>query len=243
VRACRIAVATDALQRARSNSPTDSSVPFLLAGGDRGLRRDHGGLVLSSYFIGFTLGATRCGRIIERIAHRDARTGLWSSTAEVAYYVANSPTSARHAATQSDATGTSRTACTTPAMSRSRRISPVSVTPRLLRQAALLRLQHPASQSDFNLQSRSLRRRSRRSQRTPQVELQLRALSSPGLQWRVKVGCRSWRSQMQRTPNGDTDSPRLRSSSRIPCKSQKPCLAIGLAAETGCDQLSGVISN
>jgi MFS family permease len=27
------------------------------------------GLVLSSYFIGFTLGATRCGRIIERVGH------------------------------------------------------------------------------------------------------------------------------------------------------------------------------
>ena len=27
------------------------------------------GLVLSSYFVGFTLGATRCGRIIERVGH------------------------------------------------------------------------------------------------------------------------------------------------------------------------------
>ena len=49
---------------------------------------------------------------------------------------------------------------------------------RRLRQATLLRLQHPASQSDFNVQSGSLRRRSRRCQRTPQVDLQLRALNS-----------------------------------------------------------------
>ena len=27
------------------------------------------GVVLSSYFVGFTLGATRCGRIIERVGH------------------------------------------------------------------------------------------------------------------------------------------------------------------------------
>ena len=51
---------------------------------------------------------------------------------------------------------------------------------RRLRQATLLRLQHPASQSDFNVQSGSLRRRSRRCQRTPQVDLQLRALNSRG---------------------------------------------------------------
>src|SRR5271166_1930455 len=52
--------------------------------------------------------------------------------------------------------------------------------PRCLCQAALLRIQHPASQSDFNLQPGSLRCRSRRSRTTPQVELQLRALNSPG---------------------------------------------------------------
>jgi DDE_Tnp_1-associated len=50
-----------------------------------------------------------------------------------------------------------------------------------IRQTALLCLQHPASQSDFNVQSGSLRRRSRRCQPTPQVDLQLRALNSPGL--------------------------------------------------------------
>jgi len=48
---------------------------------------------------------------------------------------------------------------------------PYPPQPRHLRQAALLRLQHPASQSDFNLESGPLRRRSRRRQRTPQVEL------------------------------------------------------------------------
>lgn len=38
-------------------------------------------------------------RITRDVLHRDAKTGLWSSTAEVAYYVANSPTSACLAAT------------------------------------------------------------------------------------------------------------------------------------------------
>jgi predicted transposase YbfD/YdcC len=38
-------------------------------------------------------------RVTRDVLHRDAKTGLWSSTAEVAYYVANSPISARHAAT------------------------------------------------------------------------------------------------------------------------------------------------
>ena len=33
------------------------------------------------------------------VLHRDAKTGLWSSSPEVAYYVANSLLSARHAAT------------------------------------------------------------------------------------------------------------------------------------------------
>jgi hypothetical protein len=37
-------------------------------------------------------------RVTRDVLHRDAKTGLWSSTAEVAYYVANSPISARHAA-------------------------------------------------------------------------------------------------------------------------------------------------
>ena len=38
-------------------------------------------------------------RVTRDVLHRDAKTGLWSSTAEIAYYVANSPISARHAAT------------------------------------------------------------------------------------------------------------------------------------------------
>jgi predicted transposase YbfD/YdcC len=38
-------------------------------------------------------------RITRDVLHRDARTGLWSSTSEVAFYVANSTTSARRAAT------------------------------------------------------------------------------------------------------------------------------------------------
>ena len=38
-------------------------------------------------------------RVTRDVLHRDAKTGLWSSTAEVAYYVANSPIAARHAAT------------------------------------------------------------------------------------------------------------------------------------------------
>jgi predicted transposase YbfD/YdcC len=33
-------------------------------------------------------------RVTRRVLHRDAKTGLWSNTAEVAYYVANSPASA-----------------------------------------------------------------------------------------------------------------------------------------------------
>jgi predicted transposase YbfD/YdcC len=37
-------------------------------------------------------------RVTRDVLHRDAKTGLWSSTAEIAYYVANSPISARHAA-------------------------------------------------------------------------------------------------------------------------------------------------
>jgi hypothetical protein len=38
-------------------------------------------------------------RVTRDVLHRDTKTGLWSSTAEIAYYVANSPISARHAAT------------------------------------------------------------------------------------------------------------------------------------------------
>ena len=38
-------------------------------------------------------------RVTRCVLHRDAKTGLWSSTAEVAYYVANSPASACLAAT------------------------------------------------------------------------------------------------------------------------------------------------
>ena len=38
-------------------------------------------------------------RITRNVLHRDAKTGLWSSTSEVAYYAANSATSARIAAT------------------------------------------------------------------------------------------------------------------------------------------------
>ena len=38
-------------------------------------------------------------RVTREVMHRDAKTGLWSSTSEVAYYVANSPASACLAAT------------------------------------------------------------------------------------------------------------------------------------------------
>jgi len=37
-------------------------------------------------------------RVTRDVLHRDAKTGLWSSTSEVAYYVANSTVSARLAA-------------------------------------------------------------------------------------------------------------------------------------------------
>ena len=37
-------------------------------------------------------------RVTRRVLHRDAKSGLWSSTAEVAYYAANYPVSACHAA-------------------------------------------------------------------------------------------------------------------------------------------------
>ena len=37
-------------------------------------------------------------RVTRDVLHRDAKTGLWSSTSEVAYYVANFPPAARHAA-------------------------------------------------------------------------------------------------------------------------------------------------
>jgi predicted transposase YbfD/YdcC len=51
------------------------------------------------------VGRTECKPLIKGIArvtrevlHRNAKTGLWSSTSEVAYYVANSPISAPRAA-------------------------------------------------------------------------------------------------------------------------------------------------
>jgi hypothetical protein len=66
--------------------------------------------------------------IVRDVLHRDAKTGLWSSTAEVAYCVANTPYRRAMPPPQSDATGTWRTACTTLAMSSSRRISALSVT-------------------------------------------------------------------------------------------------------------------
>jgi predicted transposase YbfD/YdcC len=37
-------------------------------------------------------------RVTRDVLHRNATTGLWSSTSEVAYYLANSPTSARQSA-------------------------------------------------------------------------------------------------------------------------------------------------
>ena len=40
----------------------------------------------------------RIVRITRNVLHRDAKTGLWSSTSEVAFYVGNSTTSARRAA-------------------------------------------------------------------------------------------------------------------------------------------------
>ena len=88
--------------------------------------------------------------------------------------LANSPISARHAATavrchwHVENSFALHPRCHVPGGS----VSYPSQS-RRLRQATLLRLQHPASQSDFNVQSGSLRRRSRRCQRTPQVDLQL----------------------------------------------------------------------
>ena len=41
----------------------------------------------------------RIVRVTRNVLHRNAKTGLWRSTSEVAYYVANSATSARQAAT------------------------------------------------------------------------------------------------------------------------------------------------
>ena len=49
-----------------------------------------------------------------------------------------------------------------------------------LRQAALLCLQHLASKPDLNVQSGSIRRSPRRGRRPAQLEIQLRALNSPG---------------------------------------------------------------
>jgi hypothetical protein len=41
----------------------------------------------------------RIVRVTREVLHRNPATGLWHSTSEVAYYVANSPISAHHAAT------------------------------------------------------------------------------------------------------------------------------------------------
>ena len=38
-------------------------------------------------------------RVSRDVLHRNAKTGLWSSTSEIAYYVVNSPIPAHHAAT------------------------------------------------------------------------------------------------------------------------------------------------
>ena len=40
----------------------------------------------------------RVVRVTRDVLHRDTKTGLWNSSSEVAYYVANSAVSARHAA-------------------------------------------------------------------------------------------------------------------------------------------------
>ena len=66
-------------------------------------------------------------RVTRHVLHRDAKTGLWSSTAEIA---TTWPMTLRRHATpppQSDVTGMSRTLCTTPATSPSRKISLASV--------------------------------------------------------------------------------------------------------------------
>ncbi len=73
-------------------------------------------------------------------------------------------------------------------------------------QATLLRLQHTAPQSVLNIQSGSICCRSRRSRCAPQVEIQLRALNSPGKQVNalssprhtivLTVPCQQW------VPNG-----------------------------------------
>jgi MFS family permease len=58
-------IATSAIQLANGFFGTFFSLRVAIENFDATMA----GLVLSSYFIGFTLGATRCGRIIERVGH------------------------------------------------------------------------------------------------------------------------------------------------------------------------------
>ena len=58
-------IATSAIQLANGFFGTFFSLRVAIENFDATMA----GLVLSSYFVGFTLGATRCGRIIERVGH------------------------------------------------------------------------------------------------------------------------------------------------------------------------------
>ncbi len=58
-------IATSAIQLANGFFGTFISLRVAIENFDATMA----GLVLSSYFVGFTLGATRCGRIIERVGH------------------------------------------------------------------------------------------------------------------------------------------------------------------------------
>ena len=120
-------------------------------------------------------------RVTRRVLHRDAKSGLWSSTAEVAYYVANSPASAcRAAAAVRCHWRVENTLHYTRDVTFQEDHSPNrQAQAGRLCQATLLRLQHTASQSVLNIQSGSICCCSRRSQCAPQVESQLRALNSP----------------------------------------------------------------
>ena len=120
-------------------------------------------------------------RVTRDVLHRSAKTGLWSSTSEVAYYLAISAVSASHsaAAIRSHWHVENKLHYTRDVTFQEDQLAHPS-QPRDLRPAAQLRIQHTAPQSNQYLQSGQIRRRSRRTRCPDQVVLQLRALNSPG---------------------------------------------------------------
>jgi hypothetical protein len=118
-------------------------------------------------------------RVTRDVLHRSAKTGLWSSTSEVAYYLVNFAESAGHASIAiRNHWNIENTLHYTRDVTFQEDRSRIRCNPGVF---ARIRswLQYPAAKSDQNIQPGQIRCRSRRIRCAVRVERQLRALNSP----------------------------------------------------------------